>query len=609
MLKTLPWLLAVSARRVEIYDATNFSKAHATPDACRVLHWPTVLGNSQQLPGPADAFDIIMTDDAQMVPWLEAQGKLYFLENRDFALGDMSRELAQLKEAAPLEWRREGMSVLLPAVANTGWLQQAFEDVKVMMPASYFIDDGTFITRNRAFANFTFTALLLLDQDTGVPPHSLIDCIAHGTVPIIVGKHHKLDYTRYFSFAIAKFQDFSVEQAISFMLTAPADALYVYANSVKIVQEFFYMRYKHPFRQRLQRHAAMACHALRSPQPPLAFVSIYSAKKNFGRRMALRDTWLPILKAHGIPYRFFLAGTAVDDSELDHLLRRERDYFDDMIFLIGTTDEYPIGKKGLAALLWVAHHSDAQFWLKFDDDLYVRPHSVLSRLSGIQRAEVYWGAFDYSGLVIRDVSDPHYTAPEIWPEPVFPPYARGAGLAMSMDLVRLIAEEEEKRPLKKIKVEDVSYGFYLWQLIYDRAVTSITLYDRDELHFAMDATCCTEESHPNNCWLPLTAQTWIVHHVSPSVIRCMFAKDIASGLYLPAEVETRYLQGLLLDMAEYDHHVQSAVGKIQGGQSSQSGHGMAADLCGCVVTPPAHPGKPLQGGRMNEYSTGPRLHS
>lgn len=135
-----------------------------------------------------------------------------------------------------------GTKVLLPPVANTGWLQQAFEDVKVLMPASYFVDDGTFITRNRAFANFTFTALLLLDQDPGVPPQSLIDCIAHGTVPIIVGKHHKLDYTRYFSFAVPKFRDFSVEQAISFMLQAPADALYVYANSVKIVQEFFYMR-------------------------------------------------------------------------------------------------------------------------------------------------------------------------------------------------------------------------------------------------------------------------------------------------------------------------------------------------------------------------------
>ena len=97
--------------------------------------------------GPSQ--DIIMTDD-QRIPWLEAQGKFYFLENRDFALGDLSRELAQLKEQAPLEWRREGMSVLLPqtpqvasASATIPWLQQAFEDVKVMMPASYFIDDGT----------------------------------------------------------------------------------------------------------------------------------------------------------------------------------------------------------------------------------------------------------------------------------------------------------------------------------------------------------------------------------------------------------------------------------------------------------------------------------
>ena len=146
-----------------------------------------------------------------------------------------------------------------------------------------------------------------------------------------------------------------------------------------------------------------------------------------------------------------MAGTAVDDTELDSLLRRERDIFDDMIFLVGTTDEYPIGKKGLAALLWVAHHTEAQFWLKFDDDLYVRPQLVLSRLAGMQRAEVYWGAFDYSGLVVRDPADPHYTSMSIWPEPVFPPYARGAALAMSMDLVRLIALHEEQMPLKKIK--------------------------------------------------------------------------------------------------------------------------------------------------------------
>ena len=105
-----------------------------------------------------------------------------------------------------------------------------------------------------------------------------------------------------------------------------------------------------------------------------------------------------------------MAGTEVDDlSEVDALLRRERDFFDDMVFLTGTTDEYPIGRKGLAAVLWAAHNTAAQFWLKFDDDLYVRPHLLLNRLASLQRAELYWGAFDYSGLVIRDQSDPHYT--------------------------------------------------------------------------------------------------------------------------------------------------------------------------------------------------------
>ncbi|CAE7600568.1 GALT2 [Symbiodinium pilosum] len=172
--------------------------------------------------------------------------------------------------------------------------------------------------------------------------------------------------------------------------------------------------------------------------------------------MALRDTWLPLLKAHGLSHKFFLAGTEVDDlSQIDALLRRERDFFDDMVFLTGTTDEYPIGRKGLAALLWAAHNTAAQFWLKFDDDLYVRPNLLLNRLASLQRAELYWGAFDYSGMVVRDPSDAHFTPYDVWQEPVFPAYARGAAVAMSMDLVRLIAEHEERQPLKKIRAGGV----------------------------------------------------------------------------------------------------------------------------------------------------------
>ena len=32
----------------------------------------------------------------------------------------------------------------------------------------------------------------------------------------------------------------------------------------------------------------------------------------------------------------------------------------------------------------------------------------------------------------------------------------------------------------RFEVEDVSYGFYLWQLTFDRQVTSVTIFDRDE---------------------------------------------------------------------------------------------------------------------------------
>ena len=71
----------------------------------------------------------------------------------------------------------------------------------------------------------------------------------------------------------------------------------------------------------------------------------------------------------------------------------------------------------------------------------------------------------------------------------------------------------------------------------------------------------------------------------------------------PLELRT----GLLAEMAAWDSHVQSAAGNIQQGAIPSSA-GPPADLCGCVVTPPAHPGKPLQKGGMQELSTGPRLH-
>lgn len=53
-----------------------------------------------------------------------------------------------------------------------------------------------------------------------------------------------------------------------------------------------------------------------------------------------------------------------------------------------------------------------------------------------QRAQLYLGAFDYSGEVQRDPESAHFLADGGFDADVFPPYARGAGLVMSIDLVR-----------------------------------------------------------------------------------------------------------------------------------------------------------------------------
>jgi len=236
----------------------------------------------------------------------------------------------------------------------------------------------------------------------------------------------------------------------------------------------------------------------------------------------------------------------------------------------------------------------------------------------MQRAEAYWGAFDYSGQVVREPSNPHYTPYEVWLDEVFPPYARGAALALSMDLLRLVVSQDERQPFKKIVVEDVSYGYYLWQLVVDRNLASVTILDSDEKRYAMDPKCCTEQSHPNNCWLPLTDLTWIVHHVSPKTVRCMFTADIRSGHYTlnaPHYERPQAAAALIQEMLPLDSTLRSSLGagaivetpSPQQVLSAGPGVGPPADLCGCVVTPPPHPGQPLP-GNLKETPNGPRLY-
>ncbi|CAE8596759.1 unnamed protein product [Polarella glacialis] len=166
----------------------------------------------------------------------------------------------------------------------------------------------------------------------------------------------------------------------------------------------------------------------------------------------------------------------------------------------------------------------------------------------------------------------------------------------------------------------------LWQLVTAGA-TSVTLADREEKHFALDPKCCTEKTHPNNCWSPLTDLSWVVHHVGPRAVRCMFRTDIQAGYYqlrqptqrpdarrcLSAEALSALLPGD--DIGNDADSVQNACAPVPTAEPAASSEAYEPrrdwplpSLCGCVYTPPAHPGQPKPGSPMQEGADGPSLH-
>ncbi|KAF4753734.1 hypothetical protein FOZ62_005104, partial [Perkinsus olseni] len=137
----------------------------------------------------------------------------------------------------------------------------------------------------------------------------------------------------------------------------------------------------------------------------------------------------------------------------------------------------------LATIQWVSSaYPNASWWIKCDDDVYLRPAAVLDRLNSIQPVGYYWGSFDRSGTA--DSAVDRRLLPN--KESVLPPYARGSLLAISMDLVLDIAELADE--LIQLPIEDASYGYYMYQL-----PRSYTIGDVDEDLFSMVPKCCTGE--------------------------------------------------------------------------------------------------------------------
>lgn len=111
----------------------------------------------------------------------------------------------------------------------------------------------------------------------------------------------------------------------------------------------------------------------------MAFVGIQTGFASAGRRRALRKTWMPsdhlglqrLEEATGLAFRFVI-GKTEDTSKMEKL-RREVEIYDDFL-LLDIEEEYSkLPYKTLAFFKAAYALYDSDFYVKADDDIYLRP--------------------------------------------------------------------------------------------------------------------------------------------------------------------------------------------------------------------------------------------
>ncbi|KAF4666829.1 UDP-Gal betaGal beta 1,3-galactosyltransferase, polypeptide 6 [Perkinsus olseni] len=498
-----------------LHEALIFFSLSLIASSCRVA-----FETPNEEASPAD-LDIIFSDFHEGLRLAERSGKYHHCD------GSVYEE----KPARLFDRKSELLSILLPPPSEwTPKIAAIVEDAsRVGLAEHLYVDDfHGGMDRSEAFASYRFTAILLREIEERLLPQVLLDCFAHHSVPIVDAKAADRISTasRFMGLAMVKAIDFSPSGAVDLLHAYTKDAWEVQKSAMRLTQEWLHLRYRYPVER--ERYIESAC---RDRSAYDAVVTIFTRRRAFERRMTIRQSWVRALKGMNVPHYFIIAGADAEVEELG-LLRREGSIFHDIIVLRDVPEEYPVGRKGLATIKWVSSaYPNASWWIKCDDDVYLRPAAILDRLNSIQPVGYYWGSFDRSGPV--DSAVDRRLLPN--KESVLPPYARGGDqpgcssskralpgslLAISMDLVLDIAELADecvegslspwapgvlyfectvKVRLIQLPTEDASYGYYMYQL-----PRSYTIGDVDEDLFSMVPKCCTgEEACRGALYLPV----------------------------------------------------------------------------------------------------------
>nr|CAD1822267.1 unnamed protein product [Ananas comosus var. bracteatus] len=198
----------------------------------------------------------------------------------------------------------------------------------------------------------------------------------------------------------------------------------------------------------------------------MAFVGIQTGFASAGRRRALRKTWFPsdrqgllrLEEATGLAFRFVIGKT--NDKSKMAALRREVEEYDDFM-LLDIEEEYSkLPYKTLAFFKAAYALFDSEFYVKADDDIYLRPDR-LSLLLAKERSHTQ----TYIGCMKKG---PVFTDPKLkWYEPLsyllgneYFLHAYGPIYALSADVVASLVALRNNS-FRMFSNEDVTIGAWM----------------------------------------------------------------------------------------------------------------------------------------------------
>mmetsp|Transcript_168515 Transcript_168515/g.535902 ORF Transcript_168515/g.535902 Transcript_168515/m.535902 type:complete len:819 (-) Transcript_168515:69-2525(-) len=466
--------------------------------------------------------------------------------------------------------------------------------VAALSPEHVHVEDGTHKTREAAFKHYRFTLFCGNFTDQPFPPQALVYSIAYVAYALVPEFVHWKGSRLFFHMpdAAQGYRTMDVanlEPYLEDMVNNPAkEKIAEFKETFALlVQQLLWYRYREPARRRaevaacllcdgrqreLRRQAAASAAAAAAPAasapalgsqgagasgfpavayavsaagggaggPGAAAVAVVfcamSRRGAHGLRSVVRETWgRAIAEAHpGAAQRFFVGrGEAVQEDV----------GLGDVIELPVPESYRTLNLKALTLLSWTFHaFPNLQWIVRHDDDVYLRAGALMAQLAARPPVRYYWGMFDHGSAPVRDPEHQHYNSYEQFPKQqhpawgdIFPPYARGILWAMSADLMGLLVADfleeisaqpgavlDERAANSMPHPDDPAVGVLVTSLV--RRGISVNLDDRDLNSYSLNPACNSTFSNIHN-------RTWIVHHVKPETMRCMWNLDTAEGAF------------------------------------------------------------------------------